>query len=101
MLPERCPAYITQDRFAANQERLAANRARTSAAGAPRCGPSLLGGLLVCGRCGQRMTISYANGGQSLRQATQVPVRYLGLAAIGVAALLVAVVANVPRIKGV
>jgi DNA invertase Pin-like site-specific DNA recombinase len=67
LLPGRCPAYITAERFAANQERLAANRARTAAAGAPRSGPSLLGGLVVCGRCGRRMIISYANGGQSLR----------------------------------
>jgi DNA invertase Pin-like site-specific DNA recombinase len=67
LLPDRCPAYITQERFAANQERLAANRARTAAPGAPRSGPSLLGGLVVCGRCGRRMMISYANGGQSLR----------------------------------
>ncbi len=67
LLPDRCPAYITAERFAANQERLAANRARTAAAGAPRSGPSLLGGLVVCGRCGRRMIISYANGGRSLR----------------------------------
>jgi DNA invertase Pin-like site-specific DNA recombinase len=67
LLPDRCPAYITQERFAANQERLAANRARTSAAGAPRCGPSLLGGLLACGRCGQRMIVSYASSGTNLR----------------------------------
>ena len=69
LLPDRCPAYITAERFVANQERLAANRARTAAAGAPRSGPSLLGGLVVCGRCGRRMMISYANGGQSLRYA--------------------------------
>jgi DNA invertase Pin-like site-specific DNA recombinase len=67
LLPDRCPAYITVERFDANQERLAANRARTTAKGAPRSGPSLLGGLVVCGRCGQRMTIGYSNGGQSLR----------------------------------
>jgi DNA invertase Pin-like site-specific DNA recombinase len=67
LLPDRCPAYITAERFAANQERLAANRARAAAPGAPRSGPSLLGGLVVCGRCGRRMMISYANGGQSLR----------------------------------
>lgn len=67
LLPNRCPAYVTAERFVANQERLAANRARTTAAGVPRSGSSLLGGLLKCGRCGQRMTISYTTGGQSLR----------------------------------
>src|SRR5947209_5781486 len=40
------PAYITAERFRANQERLAANRARADAPGAPRDGPSLLGGIL-------------------------------------------------------
>ncbi len=69
LLPGRCPAYVTAERFVANQERLAANRARATALGAPRSGSSLLGGLVVCGRCGRRMTISYANGGQSLRYA--------------------------------
>lgn len=67
LLPDRCPAYITAERFQANQERLAANRARVPALGAPRSGPSLLGGLVVCGRCGQRLVVSYTNGGQSLR----------------------------------
>jgi hypothetical protein len=69
LLPDRCPAYITAERFTANQERLAANRARGMAAGAPRSGPSLLGGLLRCGRCGQRMTIGYSNGSKGLRYA--------------------------------
>lgn len=69
LLPGRCPAYITAERFVANQERLAANRTRAATLGTPRSGPSLLGGLVVCGRCRQRMTISYTNGGQSLRYA--------------------------------
>jgi DNA invertase Pin-like site-specific DNA recombinase len=65
LLEGRCPAYITPERFWANQARLAANRARSDAAGAVRHGPSLLGGLLVCGRCGQRMMVAY--GGRSSR----------------------------------
>ncbi len=69
LLPDRCPAYITAERFAANQERLAANRTRGMAAGAPRSGHSLLGGLVMCGRCGRRMTIGYSNGGKGLRYA--------------------------------
>ena len=70
LLPDRCPAYITVERFTANQERLAANRARATergALGAPRSGPSLLGGLMMCGRCGQRMMIGYTNGSKGLR----------------------------------
>src|SRR3954453_20260743 len=49
LLEGRCPAYITPERFWANQERLDANRARAESAGAARQGPSLLGGILRCG----------------------------------------------------
>jgi DNA invertase Pin-like site-specific DNA recombinase len=67
LLEGRCPAYITPERFWTNQERLEANRARASSLGAPRHGPSLLGGLLVCGRCGRRLMVNYTNGGTGLR----------------------------------
>jgi DNA invertase Pin-like site-specific DNA recombinase len=59
LIKDRLPAYITWERFCANQERLAANRARHEAAGAPREGAALLGGLLSCGRCGRRMAVRY------------------------------------------
>jgi hypothetical protein len=67
LAPEDClvlirdpvPAYITWERFCAIQERLAANRARQEAAGAPRAGAALLGGLRRCGRCGRRMLVRY------------------------------------------
>jgi DNA invertase Pin-like site-specific DNA recombinase len=59
LIRDHLPAYITWDRFCANQERLAANRARQEAAGAPREGAALLGGLLRCGRCGRRMLVRY------------------------------------------
>src|SRR5438874_10337151 len=67
LLEDRCPAYITPERFWANQERLAANRARAEAAGAVRPGPSLLGGVLRCGRCGQRMMVAYSGRASRLR----------------------------------
>jgi DNA invertase Pin-like site-specific DNA recombinase len=67
LLEGRCPAYITPDRFRANQQRLAANRARNDAAGAVRQGPSLLGGILRCGRCGQRMMVAYSGRASHLR----------------------------------
>jgi DNA invertase Pin-like site-specific DNA recombinase/DNA-binding transcriptional MerR regulator len=67
LLEGRCPAYITPERFWANQERLAANRARTEAAGAVRQGPSLLGGIFRCGRCGQRMMVAYSGRASRLR----------------------------------
>jgi DNA invertase Pin-like site-specific DNA recombinase len=65
LLEGRCPAYISSERFWANQERLAANRA--ASLGAVRRGPSLLGGLLVCARCGRRLLVNYANAGRALR----------------------------------
>jgi DNA invertase Pin-like site-specific DNA recombinase len=67
LLEGRCPAYITAERFWANQQRLEANRARQEAAGAVRYGPSLLGGLLRCGRCRQRLMVSYGGRGSRLR----------------------------------
>lgn len=67
LLEGRCPAYITPERFWVNQARLEANRARQEAAGAVRNGPSLLGGLLRCGRCRQRLMVSYTDRGHGLR----------------------------------
>jgi DNA invertase Pin-like site-specific DNA recombinase len=59
-LKDRFPAYITWDRFAANQERLAANRSRAETAGAVRDGTALLAGIVWCGRCGRRMYVRYS-----------------------------------------
>lgn len=67
LIPDRMPAYITVERYRANQARLASNRARSDALGVPREGPSLLGGLLVCGRCGRRLTVHYSGKAQNLR----------------------------------
>jgi hypothetical protein len=60
LLPDRCPAYITKERYAAIQRRLSENRARVECKGAPREGPSLVAGLLYCARCGRRMLVRYA-----------------------------------------
>lgn len=67
LLEGRCPAYITPERFWTNQQRLEANCARANTAGAVREGPSLLGGILICGRCRQRMLVSYNGQGSRLR----------------------------------
>jgi len=63
LIRDRFPAYISWERFQANQERLQANRARHAACGAPREGAALLKGLLYCGRCGRRMQVHYAQPG--------------------------------------
>lgn len=55
------PAYISWERYMSNQEKLRDNRACTGGEprGAAREGPALLGGLLLCGRCGRRMGPRY------------------------------------------
>lgn len=67
LLPGRCPAYISEERFRANQQRLKDNRSSQQTRGAARRGPSLLGGLLVCARCGCRLMVNYTDGGRNLR----------------------------------
>ena len=54
------PAYITWERFLANQERLQQNCNRPAAKGSPRKGDALLGGLLFCRRCGARLVVGYS-----------------------------------------
>jgi DNA invertase Pin-like site-specific DNA recombinase len=61
------PAYITAERYRSNQERLAANQIRAGTPGPPRNGPSLLGGVLFCGRCGRRMRVCYGRTRGQLR----------------------------------
>jgi DNA invertase Pin-like site-specific DNA recombinase len=65
-IPGAHPGYITLDQWEANTARLTANAAahgRDRAAGPPREGPALLQGIIICGRCGQRMTIRYHQRG--------------------------------------
>jgi DNA invertase Pin-like site-specific DNA recombinase len=59
LIPDRVPAYITWDRYLANQRRLQSNRSRPDSAGAPRGGQSLLAGLVYCARCARRMVVAY------------------------------------------
>lgn len=67
LIPNHCPAYITADRYERNQRRLAENRYRAESKGAPREGPSLLAGIIECGRCGRRMAIHYSGREHTLR----------------------------------
>jgi hypothetical protein len=64
-LPDRLPAYITWEQFQRNQEQIRANR--TSERGPTRAGAALLSGMIVCGRCGLRMTATYNNAGHAAR----------------------------------
>jgi hypothetical protein len=56
LLRDRLPAYISWERYLANLERLKQNRARCDSPGTPKCGAALLQGLVVCGKCGYRMS---------------------------------------------
>ena len=65
LIKDRVPAYMSWDSFERNQAQVAANRSQHE--GIARGGPALLAGLLVCGRCGQRMVTQYPNRGRFLR----------------------------------
>ena len=53
------PAYITWDRYLANQESLRQHRSGPGSKGSPRDGSALLTGLIVCGNCGRCLQTSY------------------------------------------
>lgn len=55
------PAYLTWEMYMKNREKLRQNtsRPRDGVRGAPREGAALLGGLVLCGRCGRRMSPRY------------------------------------------
>jgi DNA invertase Pin-like site-specific DNA recombinase len=66
LLPNHCAAYISSEQYERNQARLQANRARADAMGVARSGSALLAGLVVCARCGCRLTVHYDDGGTRL-----------------------------------
>ena len=60
LLKDRLPAYISWEQYEGNLARLKSNQARSNEVGAVRNGPSLLSGLVVCGKCGCRLSVRYA-----------------------------------------
>jgi len=63
VIPDVYVGYITWAQFEANQKRLADNALGFGAArkgGPPREGPALLQGRVLCGICGERMSIRYS-----------------------------------------
>lgn len=60
LIQDRLPAYITWDRYLANQNKLEQNRSPPKASGVARRGPALLPGLVVCGKCGHQMQTRYS-----------------------------------------
>jgi len=62
VLPDHHPAYLSWEEFMANQRKLMENRTCPESGpfrGAARQGHALLQGLVLCGRCGHRMTVCY------------------------------------------
>ena len=71
LIPDRHPGYLTWEQFEINQQLLLANaqaHGTDRTAGPAREGPALLQGLVVCGRCGRRMSVRY-----HLRHGVEVP----------------------------
>jgi len=68
ILPGHHAGYITWEMFEANQQVLRDNaKARgLERKSPPREGPALLQGLVLCGRCGDRMTVRYTTVGGTL-----------------------------------
>jgi hypothetical protein len=61
LLRDHHPGYISWDRYLTNRATLRDNtRQFATSRGAPRLGPALLPGLVVCGRCGCRMRVHYS-----------------------------------------
>ena len=60
-LPNAHPGYISWEQYEANQATLLENAQSTGGdrRSAPREGVALLQGLVLCGRCGDRMTVGY------------------------------------------
>ncbi len=67
LIKDRFPAYISWERFDAIGKRLDDNRAIAESVGAPREGPSLLGGIVFCGRCERTLMPTYNGTANRLR----------------------------------
>lgn len=61
LIHDRFDSYITWEKFLDNQRRLIENRNHSESLRVVRNGPSMLSGLVVCGRCGHRMIVSYGS----------------------------------------
>ncbi len=58
-LKGRFPAYISWEQYERHREQLRRNRSVAESIGSVRQGVGLLPGLLVCKKCGHRMTVRY------------------------------------------
>lgn len=65
LIYDKLPAYISWQDYERNQRQLKMNSSQ--GIGTPKHGPSLLSGLVICGRCGLRMATYYSSQSQKLR----------------------------------
>jgi DNA invertase Pin-like site-specific DNA recombinase len=67
VVPDVYPAYVSHDQYLRNRQQLRDNMYNFAkkGRGAPRNGLALLQGIVLCGRCGRRMTVSH---GQAYRR---------------------------------
>lgn len=63
LVPNTYPAYIEYEQFLSNRQQLRENMYNfdKKGQGAAREGRALLQGILLCGRCGRRMTVSHGH----------------------------------------
>jgi DNA invertase Pin-like site-specific DNA recombinase len=68
------PAYISWEIFVSNEQRLRENMPKMHGAssGAPKNGPALLSGILLCGQCGRRMRVDYTTSDRTYWRYTCV-----------------------------
>jgi DNA invertase Pin-like site-specific DNA recombinase len=78
------PAYIEWEEYVSNQKRMSEHgptrRGDGGSRGAPREGSALLQGMLLCGRCSQRLTVHYggSRGGYPAYACTRMAQERLG-----------------------
>ena len=62
-MPDVYPAYLSYDQYLRNRQQLRDNMYNFAkkGRGAPRDGMALLQGLMLCGNCGRRMTVSHGH----------------------------------------
>jgi DNA invertase Pin-like site-specific DNA recombinase len=57
---EAFPAYLSRAEYETNLAQLEKNRLKSKAMGRRKDGTALLSGIVLCGRCGQRMSVDYS-----------------------------------------
>ena len=65
LIKDKIPSYITWEEYERNERQLLMNSSK--GIGVAKHGTALVAGLVICGRCGLRMSASYSDNGSKLR----------------------------------